>query len=369
MKSGNLHVIDISKIHPKKEIILQNVAEIEYIPLETTDEILLSGLCQLAYLSEKYIVVWEPKLFEVFIFDRNGRIRSHFNHKGQGDKEYTIMRNVIFDEQNEEIFVFNVNSILVYNLNGEYKRTLKYSNDFSRIDAYNFDNDSFLIYDNSNMFFSTYNKKPYMIMSKKDGSIVSTLDIFLPVRYYNGSYYEVEANGQNMTMSLYIDASNNRYYGKNLLLADISSDTIYLLSKNKELTPLIVRKPSVHSAEPRTVLTHQFSTDKFIFLYKIILDFDAAQNGRSITNKELIYEFANREISEVSFVNDDYPSLPWWGAVIQFPETPHNVTASLIPTYHLKKVSKENKLKGELKKMVATLNEEDNPVLMIVKFK
>lgn len=40
-KKGDLPVIDFSKQYPKKEILLQDIAESEYIPLETTDDVLL----------------------------------------------------------------------------------------------------------------------------------------------------------------------------------------------------------------------------------------------------------------------------------------------------------------------------------------
>lgn len=39
----DLPVIDISKQYPKEEICLQDIADSEYIPLETTDDILLSA--------------------------------------------------------------------------------------------------------------------------------------------------------------------------------------------------------------------------------------------------------------------------------------------------------------------------------------
>ena len=371
MKQCDLPVIDITKNHPKKEVILQNVADIAYIPLETTDDVLLSSVCQLAYLSDKYVVIYEPKLGDVFIFDRNGKIVTHFNYRGQGGQDYTLTRNVIFDEKNGEIFVFDnplTRKILVYTLTGEYKRTLKYSEDYVRIDAYNFDDDAFLVYDEFNLK-PTSNNKPYMFMSKKDGRIISTLNIFLPVRYSNRTIIEEEVNGQTQTMSLYISAPNNRYDGQNLLIADISSDTIYRLAKNKELTPLIIRKPSVHSSEPRIVLTHQFATDKFVFLCKITLDFEAAENNQNVTIIDLMYEFATGETSRVSFVNDDYPSSTWWEPFI-YAETAQNVTASLIYNTPRLQIAYENKqLKGALEKLVATLHEEDNPILMIVKFK
>ena len=373
MKMDDSHVLYILKNHPKKEIILQNVANIEYIPLETTDDVLLSGVSQLAYLSEKYVVVYEPKLGDIFIFGRNGKIVTHFNYRGQGSHDYTLTRNVIFDEKNEEIFVFDnplTYRILVYTLTGEYKRTINYSEDYLTIKAYNFDDDSFLVYDEYFLFQPpTYNKQPYMFMSKKDGSIVSTLDITLPVRYFNKTGIVYEANGQTTYSSLYISAPNNCYNGENLIIADISSDTIYRLSKNKKLSPLLIRKPSVHFSEPRTILTHQFSTDKFMFLNKITLDFEAAKNNQSYAMTDLIYEFATGETSQVSFVNDDYPSIKWWEPLV-YAENAPNVTASLIYTQtpRMKKAIEKKLIKGELEKLIATLDEDDNPVLMIVKF-
>jgi len=372
IKQGDLHVIDISKNLPEKEVILQNVADIEYVPLETSDDVLLTGACQLIYLDDKNIVVWEPRLGDIFIFDRNGKVITHFNHRGPGNKEYVLTRNVIFDKKNEEIFVVDnpqLRRILVYTLTGEYKRTIKYSEDYFNINVYNFNDDVFLVYDESNWYQTTYNKEPYMFMSKKDGIIVSALDISLPVRYYNRASMAVEVNGQPFTTSLTISAPNNRYYGQNLLIADFSSDTIYRLDKNKELTPLIIRKPSVHSSEPRTVLTHQLATDKFVYLSKITLDFEAAKNNRSYAIMDLMYEFATGETSRVSFVNDDYLSDTWGDAPFIYPEISQNMAASLIQTPRLKTAFDKKQLKGELEKLVTTLDTEDNPVLMIVKFK
>ena len=54
-KAGDLPVIDVSKTYPKKEIRLQDIADIEYIPLETTDDVLLDRTV-LSYLSDKYII-------------------------------------------------------------------------------------------------------------------------------------------------------------------------------------------------------------------------------------------------------------------------------------------------------------------------
>ena len=46
-----------------------------------------------------------------------------------------------------------------------------------------------------------------------------------------------------------------------------------------------------------------------------------------------------------------------------------NVAVKLLDVAILKEAQEENELRGELDELVATLGEEDNPVLMIVNFK
>ncbi len=60
-KTGDLPVFDISKNYPEKEIRLQDIADVEYVPLETTDDLLLSGEASLSYVSDKYILVYESR--------------------------------------------------------------------------------------------------------------------------------------------------------------------------------------------------------------------------------------------------------------------------------------------------------------------
>ena len=81
-KNTSLPVIDFSKSYQKKEICLQDIAESEYIPLETTDDVLLGNRLVLSYISDKYILVHEPIRGNIFIFNRGGTIYSHFNNKG-----------------------------------------------------------------------------------------------------------------------------------------------------------------------------------------------------------------------------------------------------------------------------------------------
>ena len=373
VKTDGVFTVDLSKDYPQREIHLQSIADIEYVALETTDDVLLDGSCMLSYLSDKYIVVWQRGQGDIFLFNRNGKISAHLNHKGQGGMEYLSIRDLVFDEENEEIFVVDARAnyrIQVYSLNGEYKRTLKYANEYTALRIYNFDDEALLIYDDN--YFDAmvnlgspqnqilYNEFPYLFMSKKDGSIISNLDINLPIRY--------ETCFKSGNMSLIFGTQNNRYFGQDFVIADISSDTIYKLSKNKELSPLLLRTPSIHSSGLLTILSSLLTTDKFAVLRKTIMDETKTDFATAFVSDTLIYDFNTGETNTVSFVNDDFPIGKWFPVVgVQIHQK--NIVAGLIQMPSLFNALEEKQLKGELEKLVATLDEEDNPVVTIVKFK
>ena len=251
-KTNILPVIDISKNYPTKKIILQDIADVEYVSLETTDEVLLSGVSLgdvsiLFHVSDKYICTYEFNRGEIFIFNRSGKIVNHFNNKGQqSGSEYTSIKNIVFDEKNEELFVCtHYQSILVYSMSGEFKRKLE---SLKNYEAYNFDDKTLLVFDEINVEDSkvTSKKNPYRLISKKDGSTVEVLDIYLPQRYSHRFLIEP---GHIVSMGFY----NQMYYGKDFTIMDMSSDTAFLLTQNKELTPFLIRKPSVHTSKPRRV--------------------------------------------------------------------------------------------------------------------
>ena len=203
-------------------------------------------------------------------------------------------------------------------------------------------------------------EKPYLLMSKQDGRIISELDIVLPKRYAT-----VFKLGEATSV---LKIPNNRYYGQDYVIADISSDTIYKLSRNKELSPLLYRNPSVHSSGRLTVLSSMFVTDHFLVLQKSVIDDTQPVLRAAITSDTLIYDLETREANKVSFLNSDFPGEKWFPSVgVQIPQK--NIVAGLTQAPSLYEAYKEKKLKGKLEKLVATLNEEDNPIVMIVKFK
>jgi len=360
-KKGNLPVIDFSKNYPTKDIRLQDIADTEYIPLETTSDILLSDNAELSFVSDNYILVCEPLLGDIFVFNRTGKIYSHFNHKGQSGQEYPWIRYAIFDEINEEIFVCN-QSIQVYSLSGKYKRTLKINTLQNESVVYNYDNESLLMYDDviiDSGFEHKTKKKPYRLMSKKDGSLISLLNFHFPKRY---SSRILQKDGKNeRAIQMYFPS--NVYYGHDFMIADISSDTLYMLTQNKKITPLLVRKPSVHASEPRKVWTTLLTTDKFMIIGAVVLDF-TSKGGKF---PAWIYEFKTGKIYKEDISDSESERGIW--RIISSPATAKNMTAQLVQAPSIINAYKRKQLNGKVEKFIKTLREDDNPVLRIIKFK
>lgn len=368
-KIGDLPVFDFSKNYPQKKLRLQDMADIEYVPLETTDDVLLGGSSELSAVTDKYILVHEVRRGDIFVFDRKtGKLYSHFNHKGQGGMEYNWIENgTILDEKNAEIYVCS-QFIQVYSLQGEYKRTLKINGFDHYMKILNYDDESLLIYDDVNIEpgrESRTKKDPYSLVSKKDGSLISVLGIHLPKRYSNAIAQKLEGN---MWRPFKFSYPQNMHYGSDLMIMDISSDTLYKLSPNEGLIPLLLRTPSIHASEPRNIWFPLVTTDKFLLIGTFLLDFNSI--GGKIP--AFMYDIKTGEISKVSILDVEYDTRAWsqgrWEPSGS-PAIAKNMYAEFIQASSVIDAYKGKRLKGNGPKIAKTLVEDDNPVVRILKFK
>ena len=60
-------------------------SRVEIVPLDTTDNFLLSEVEQLCYAFDRFFVLCDN---EVFVFDRQGKGKVRINRRGQGREEY-----------------------------------------------------------------------------------------------------------------------------------------------------------------------------------------------------------------------------------------------------------------------------------------
>ena len=359
--------IDVTGTYSRKEFYLQDIAKVEYIPFETNNHAMMGRSLKIFYVSDDYIIAANVVEGDVFVYDGQGRWKYSFNHKGQGPLEYIFINSIAFDEKAKELFVsewYSANpKILVFSENGEYKRTLPCPPKFWP-DLYNFDDATLLAYDNYGIraIEKEYSPMPYLFMSKKDGSFTDSLNIHLPVRLSDAAVWQGEENGQTMYYSRRMQISYNRSYGENFLIADWSADTIYRLTPRKELQPMIVRTPPMQSTDPKILLSNFLITDKFILLGVHGMDYTAIRNGDEISQKQLMYSFETGETNIYRLKNRDITTST--NVMIRDAITPANTGITMYDAAFLFDMDEKGELQGELKELLKSLDDEDNPVLV-----
>lgn len=367
-QSGSLPVVDVSKNYSLEKLRLQDMASVEYVPLETTDDILLSGNAALSAVGDKYILVHEFQLGDIYLFDRHtGKLKSHFNHKGGSGMEYTWIKNgTILDEKAEEIYVCS-QFIQVYSLEGKYKRTLKidcFSHDMSIL---NYDDQSLLIYDD--IVIEPGREKetthtPYRFISKKDGSPMGTLDIYFPQRVP----IAIAQQEGNMWRPYKFSYPSNARFGDDLMLMNVSSDTLYKLSPQKRLTPIFTRTPSVYASKLRNIWMPLLTTDKFMLFGTFVIDFNST--GGKIP--KFMYDFKTGQVKRVSIIDHELNygirgPREWdsgSGTAIA-----KNMSAEFVSAPAMLEAYRKKRLAGNGNEVAKNLLEDDNQVVRILTFK
>lgn len=352
-QSNDIITVDVTKSYPKKELILQDFMDVEYIPLETTDEFVTQA--DVLAVGNKYILVKNRIMDgDIFVFDRGtGKGLSKINRRGQGADEYISIDAVVLDEENNEIFV-NCNSskkIFVYGLSGNFKRALAHDGEQQYLD-------NIFIYDKENLirYDDGRNKgvQPYhAIISKQDGSIIR--NIIIPYDVIKIPMVVVEGGVVFASVPPIIP------YGDNWILVETSTDTIYnYQSKENKLIPFIVKTPS--STDPEIFLVIGMLTDRYYFIQTKKMTLESG-----FPTTDLMYDKNEDVFFKITVLNRDYTkhkvdiiSNQVGGGIASFKTLAVN---ELIEAYE------KGELKGRLREIAATLDEESNPVIMLIKHK
>ena len=355
--------VDVTKssYSPKKELILQDFMDVEYIPLETNDEFINQGYVQA--VGEKYIIVTNyRKDGDIFVYNRNGKAIRKINHKGQGGKEYISFRTITLDEENNELFVNDhyAKKIVVYDLEGNFKRSFKQNDKGKSLfywEIFNYDKENLICYDELN------EEIPFLLISKQDGSITKEIKVpfkekkvFIQLLKYEGG---IRTAGPG-------NYSRITPFKGNWILLEPSSDTIYTLMPDCSLRPFIAKTPPVHTLDPEFYLILKLVSDRYYFMESIknVYDF---RKEEGFPKTYFVYDTQEKDFFSYIIYNGDY-SYKRELYMVMF--TPINAKGELwatIDAFELCRDYEKGKLKGKLKDIAAKLGEDDNRVIMLVK--
>ena len=367
-ESGMFITVDVTKNYPQKELILQDFMDVEYIALETTDEFLCQGIV-LDVGKEIILVRNQIDDGDIFVYDRTGKGLRKINRRGQSSEEYTMYdsHRVVLDEENSEIFIDDWSKILVYDMSGNY---LRYLPKKDGINMLNFDKENLICQDLTYYIDKKSTESlPFATISKKDGSIIRETRIHF--KQVVNTNIKIPIN-QEYIMDIDHDFNTFIPFYDKWILMDPSSDTIYTLLPDYSMTPFVVRKPTIYSMNPEVYLCPGLLTDRYFFMETLkneyVHRFYTPGTLEPFPIIKLMYDSQELKIYKYTIYNDDYTIKK----TVSFSTSIKNKEIPLwqkIESYELVESYKKGELKGKLKELAATLTEEDNPIIMLIKYK
>ena len=378
--TDDLITVDVNGNYPQKELILQDFLDVEYIPLETTDDFVSMGFIQ--DIGKEIILdrtlLSSGLISEILLFDKTGKGLRKIDRRGQGPEEYVIIgTTVLLDEENNEIYV-NASSprqMFVYDLLGNFKRNLPWMiENYIFSETKNFDRDHLICYFDAHNYVATFPEREqvnnlYWIISKQDGSIMKEIEIPYKQRKV-ASIPSTVVNGELIARSVFIRQKKLTPYHNSWVLFEPSSDTIYRYLPDHRLIPFIARTPSIQSMDPEIFLLPGLLTDRYYFMQFVVKKND---NG-VFPMTDMAYDKQENTLFEVAVLNDDFtdkrPVHMWHEETVSVLIDGEDIIyAEKLEALELVEAYKNGQLKGKLKEIAAGMDEEDNPVIMVARNK
>ena len=357
-----LVTINVESDYPEKELILQDFVDVEYVPLETNDEFINKGWVK-AVGKNLLAIVNGGTDGDIFLYDRTtGKGIRKINRKGQGGEEYTQITQIVLDEKQNEMFIVDYprQKFMVYNLEGKFLRSFNFDENSYYSFVYPYDKAHLIVYKDC-AHHGQPEKSCHAIISKQDGKTIRELSLpyeeLEDIRYtgMHEKYGEITAVPAHY---LTVPARKDWY------LASISSDTIYRHLPNGDKHPYMVRTPSINSMDPEVFLFPKMMTERYDFLVSIK---KKMEDNFSFPSTNLIYDKQEKSTYTYIIRNADFEgsNVALWESSL----SPEIASYRTLHAHELVEAYEKGKLKGKLKEIASTLDEEDNGVVMLLKQK
>ena len=354
-KPGGIPVLDVNKKYPKKTLYLQDLGDVEYVPIETTESMLWRGR-DVYYVDDKYIIGANNNC-GVMVHDRNGKALHSFNKKGKGPQEWQEISDLCYDSGTDEIFILSMLAckIYVYDIKGNFKRSFNTGytgkNRAYKIEIFNDKELYVYIFDNT---FARISRTDGKTKAKKNFSKSKEMNLFIRKDGY----------AANTSAPTYIKSNGN------FILTPYASDTTYIYQPGNEMKPFITRVPSVHNTETPIFLFPGIDTPRYYITYSIKKEWDFKANKGFpetyyVFDKKFSQFYELEDIINKDYIEDGHTYLTACNNV----DVPTNHCVKTMNVEKLCQSYQEGKLKGTLKEVASKLKEDDNPVLMIVHLK
>lgn len=361
--------IDLGKIINGDLLYSTFIEDIEYIKLETNLEHLIGE--GYAYPCPDGFMINDYES-ELTVFSNEGRYLTTIGKKGEGPAEYLYANFPQIDyAQNRVYFQFN-STVAQYSLEGHFLGKFDVQ-DFGKIWRIIYDGDNFQISGLYNTQHGVYH--PFGIYSN-EGELKELINLDLP-----------EVNSINISPAAVFHMSIDN----NVLVYNIYPDTIHYLNEAKQLLPYMILDLDGNGIkyEERFNFEHKQKRRGNHSDVRILGDYGPIMIFQVTINGDLFFAFFNKHNSDIIKLNsyvvnrdpiswlvndiDGGPGTCYFSCDNNYNGYTLVQAIDLIALYESGKIDeaviKSPKKRKQLIELIKTLDENDNPVVMKVKFK
>lgn len=362
---SSLILIDTSRDYPESDLRLSDVAEVKYIPLQYGKDSILfvnpGSLSVTVFHDTIFVFDWKPPtIARIILYDTLGNPLSKIERPGRGPEEYVLLKSYVLDTLRHEIYGWDNISLkmLVYDFNGEHLRSKTFDNKYDLVSSIN---------ENYLLGYNVYSRR---MSSVEPGKLIDTKRktlTFIGKNDLDEGVYEFDYARPGEGWSDCI--VNNLITSKEgLYISNDRSDTVYFMDRDLNLTPRMVNPTSQSGIRMSTVIP-TIETERYLFISN---EYYGDQNIPRKRPDFYVYDKIQKQIyrlkkdaslaSDFLLLANDYIAMNQFGLTQN-----HNYFATFSPPGHLHE--NYERLPAQLKAIADRLDDMDNPVLMLIKFK
>ena len=378
--AGGVEVVDIEASIDNFSIVKLSdyASDIRYIPLETSDSILIGGISKAVYERETiYILDHSGK---IHLFDKRGRYQKSLFRKGRGPGEYSEAFSLNVNPKNGDIFIVDA-----------WKGILRYDNNFNFIKMYSFPGEgttspgveiigeeliavslaSFIDFGYS---IVCYGQDTSDIVYKKEAILTHDPTKRDVLRFL---YYSMYKLGDQLR---YYNSSKDSVFS---LSQDFQESALYYISLGKFREPENISTEDYGSSEVKIVTPlSYFESDRLLFMSfimrglcrePIVMKHNNQNGTESIALSTADYAIYDKQKKVVKFLlhpekdlhgmeEDILGGKPFWPNFVNSDKDFVTYENALDLINYFEKYPPKTK---ELKELSATLKEGSNPVFII----
>lgn len=367
-----LLVFDLKKLPDKSNIKLSELGalDIKYIPLKTNSKNVISRIDNIIFCNS-FFLAYGYKSVNMFRYD--GSFVTEVSANGRGPNEYLGLPDVDINRDSESIYIVTVEKFLVYNKNGKFLRTFRSPTKADRMN-FKFTEDGIICY----YFNDLGNIENSYVLIDTTGKVIKNYPNRYPWKrkapgvFYQGENIFYKFNNQLFKKEMYCDTifSFKKKVFKPHMVIDVGK---------QRLTPDIRSgfrtRPDFSETTYQNYITpfNLFEFGDFIY-YEMVMTLNGTHDLYSFIGSKKD-NFKAMFVTEQGLTNDLDGGPNFWPRTIKNDSTFVSwIEAIKLKEYIDSDAFKESNpkypnKKKELEKLADSIQENDNPIIILIKVK